>query len=61
MSFYQACIMKSYLFYRDEMIYVIDLLGDDDAIANAECNPGTRRVEDMKGVQVWPEKPKAVP
>lgn len=52
--------MSSYVFYRDEMFYMIDLTDDADAVANAECNPGTRRVEDMMGNQVWPEAPKAV-
>lgn len=52
--------MKSYVFYRDEMFYVIELMDDQDACANAECNPGTRRVEDMRGNQVWPQKPVAV-
>lgn len=52
--------MSSYVFYRDEMFYMIDLADDADAIANAECNPGTRRVEDMRGNQVWPEPPKVV-
>lgn len=50
--------MSSYVFYRDEMFYMIDLADDADAIANAECNPGTRRVEDMSGNQIWPEKPR---
>ena len=50
--------MSSYVFYRDEMFYMIDLMDDADAVANAECNPGTRRVEDMNGNQVWPEKPR---
>lgn len=48
--------MKSYVFYRDEIFYMIDLADDADAVANAECNPGTRRVEDMRGNQVWPTK-----
>lgn len=52
--------MQSYIFYRDDMFYMIELMDDDDAVANAECNPGTRRVEDMLGNQVWPESPKAV-
>ncbi|QHJ82351.1 MAG: hypothetical protein [Caudoviricetes sp.] len=30
------------------------------AVANAECNPGTRRVEDMRGNQIWPEKPRVL-
>lgn len=58
MSYYS--VMKTYVFYRDEMFYMIELMDDADAVANAECNPGTRRVEDMKGNQVWPEAPKVV-
>lgn len=49
--------MQTYVFFRDEIFYMIDLADDADAVANAECNPGTRRVEDMRGNQVWPEKP----
>lgn len=52
--------MKSYVFYREEMFYMIELLDDADAVANAECNQGTRRVEDMRGNQVWPEAPNVV-
>ena len=52
--------MQTYVFYRDEMFYMIELQDDADAVANAEFNPGTRRVEDMLGNQVWPEKPKEV-
>jgi len=50
----------TYVFYRDEMFYTLELIDDADAVANAECNPGTRRVEDTLGNQVWPEKPKVV-
>jgi hypothetical protein len=52
--------VNTYIFYRDDMFYMIELMDDADAVANAECNPGTRRVEDMRGNQVWPEKPKVV-
>lgn len=52
--------MNTYIFYRDDVFYMIDLIDDADAVANAECNPGTRRVEDMRGNQVWPEVPKSV-
>lgn len=53
--------MQTYVFYRDEMFYMIDLMDDADAVANAECNPGTRRVESaLTGETVWPDKPKVV-
>ena len=42
------------------MFYMIELMDDADAVANAERNPGTRRVEDIIGNQVWPEKPKVL-
>lgn len=35
-----------YIFFRDIGFYPIELRDDDDARANAECNPGTLRVED---------------
>ncbi len=50
--------VNTYFFYRDHIFYMIELMDDADAVANAECNPGTRRVEAMKGNQVWPEKPR---
>ncbi len=53
-------MIQTYVFYRDEMFSLIELMNDSDAVANAECNPGTRRVEDMRGNQVWPEMPKVV-
>ncbi len=52
--------MNTYIFYRDDMFYMIELIDDADAVANAECMDCTRRVEDMRGNQVWPEMPKAV-
>jgi hypothetical protein len=52
--------VNTYIFYRDDMFYMIELMDDADAASNAECNPCTRRVEDMRGNQVWPEMPKVV-
>jgi hypothetical protein len=46
--------LQPYLFIRATHFYLIDLHGDEDARANAECNPGTVRVENMQGRQVWP-------
>lgn len=52
--------MNTYIFFRDEMFYMIELMDDADAVANAECNPCTRLVEDMRGNQVWPQKPRVL-
>lgn len=46
--------LQIYRFVRDTHFYLVDLHGDADACANAECNPGTIRVENMLGRQVWP-------
>ena len=50
--------MKTYIFFRDETFYPIELYDDDDAIVNALCNPGTTKVEDTKGKVIWEEKQK---
>ena len=42
-----------YIFIRKDMFYQIHLRDDADAIANAEINPGTLRVEDIDGRVVW--------
>ena len=34
--------VNTYFFYRDHIFYMIELMDDADAVANAECNPGTR-------------------
>lgn len=49
MFFGEDAIPCVYVFFRDGMFYPISLRDDDDAIANAECNPGTLRVEDANG------------
>ena len=46
--------MKTYIFHREEGFYFIDLKDDADAIANAECNEGTLRVESLSGRIVYP-------
>jgi hypothetical protein len=47
-------VFMIYLFFRKEIgFYPIELEDDDDARANAECNPGTTRVEAMDGRLVW--------
>lgn len=52
--------MNYYIFRRAEGFYPLLLQDDADAVANAECNPGTLRVEDWTGRQVWPPPLKAV-
>jgi hypothetical protein len=42
-----------YLFFRKDMFYSLEMKNDDDARVNAECNPGTLRVEDISGRVVW--------
>lgn len=42
-----------YIFFRDGSFYPINMKDDDDARRNAECNPGTLRVEDINGRVVW--------
>ena len=42
-----------YLFFRAEGFYPIELRDDADARANAECNPGTLKVETAIGEVVW--------
>jgi hypothetical protein len=42
-----------YVFFREGMFYPITLRNDEDARRNAECNPGTLRVEDIDGNIVW--------
>ncbi len=44
---------RVYIFFRDGTFYPLELRDDAEAIANAEYNPGTIRVEDIKGRVVW--------
>lgn len=45
-----------YLFIRDEGFYPLELKDDADAIANAECNNGTRKViRAIDEIVVWEE------
>lgn len=44
----------TYVFFREGgFFYPIYMKDDDDARRNAECNPGTIRVEDISGRIVW--------
>ena len=49
--------MKTYIFHREDGFYPIELEDDNDAIANAELNPGTVKVTttgpDKKEEVVW--------
>jgi hypothetical protein len=42
------------VFRRAETFYVIELPEDDDLEGHARCNPGTLRIEDIAGNQLWP-------
>lgn len=42
-----------YIFFRDVGFYPLFLENDEVAIQNAECNPGTFKVEDLNGRKVW--------
>ena len=44
---------KVYLFFRDGHFYPIELWDDAEAVANAECNPGTTKVETVGGRRIW--------
>jgi hypothetical protein len=48
------------VFRRDEGFYIIELPADDDLAEHARLNPGTRRIEDVTGAQLWPPKMEAV-
>jgi hypothetical protein len=45
--------MQTYLFFRKEGFYPVQLKDDADAIKNALHNPGTLRVENVSGETVW--------
>ena len=49
----------TYLFFRDEGFYSLELNDDDDAIENAKCNPGTRKVIRAIDEEVVWKEPKA--
>lgn len=48
-----------YNFIRAEGFYPLELKNDKEAIANAECNEGTLKVENSNGKTVW-QKPEVL-
>lgn len=46
------------IFRREDIFYCIDLPVNDDLAEHARLNPGTLRIEDIEGNQLWPPKPK---
>ncbi len=48
------------VFRRADTFYVIPLPVDDDLAEHARLNPGTLRVEDIDGNQLWPAKLESV-
>lgn len=47
-------IEQIYTFHRAEGFYPLEMKSDEEAIANAKCNPGTLRVEhSISGRTVW--------
>ncbi|GJD69452.1 hypothetical protein [Methylobacterium gnaphalii] len=44
---------KVYLFFRTGHFYPLELCDDAEAAKNAECNPGTTKVETVSGRRVW--------
>jgi len=45
---------ETFLFFRETGFYPIDI-PPQTVIDNVKCNPGTIRVEDMRGNVVWEE------
>ena len=43
-----------YIFHREGMFYPLELGSDEEAVANAQCNPGTLKVTLPDGQIVWP-------
>lgn len=43
------------VFVRREGLYPVSMPAADDLKEHAASNPGTLRIEDMKGTVLWPE------
>jgi len=44
--------VETFLFFREGHFYAVDI-PPDQVLANVELNPGTLRVEDLKGNIIW--------
>jgi hypothetical protein len=44
------------VFHREDTFYCIDLPLNDDLAEHARLNPGTLRIKDIVGNQLWPAK-----
>lgn len=51
--------MQLYIFFRGDKFYPIRLRDDEDARRNAECNPGTTKVENADGTRLIWEAPRS--
>jgi hypothetical protein len=45
-------VTQPFVFFRDRHFYVVEI-PPDQVLANVVLNPGTTRVEDLKGNVVW--------
>lgn len=43
------------IFFREGHFYMVALAEDDDLNLHAKLNPGTLRIEDIRGNVLWPE------
>lgn len=48
------------VFRREDIFYIVNLPEDDDLDRHAKLNPGTLRIEDIEGNQLWPPPLKLV-
>lgn len=48
-----SIMRRTYIFFRQDDFYFIELRDNEDAIENAKCNTGTIRVEDLFGNVIW--------
>ena len=42
-----------YIFFREGCFYPLECEDDNDARKNAQCNPGTLKVENLIGDKIW--------
>ena len=48
--------LYTYIFFREEGFYTIELRDDIDAIASVLQNDGTIKVESVNGRPIWPDE-----